>query len=128
MNKRIGKSDLLVLCLLAAGILLAVLLQTPRKNPKAGGYAVITVGDREYARTPLNEYSVIPILDEEGNITNELTVSGGYAKMTAADCPDQLCVHQKRIRLKGETIVCLPNRVVISIEAPEEDTLDAIVR
>ena len=69
MNKRIGKYDLLVLCLLAAGILLAVLLQTPRKNQEAGGYAVITVGDREYARTPLNEYSVIPILDEEASIT-----------------------------------------------------------
>jgi hypothetical protein len=41
--------------------------------------------------------------------------------MTQADCPDKLCVHQKAISATGETIVCLPNKVVVEIAGETED-------
>ena len=46
--------------------------------------------------------------------------------MIDADCPDQLCVKQKKISLKNETIVCLPNKVVIEIEGADSSQLDAV--
>ena len=38
------------------------------------------------------------------------------AYMKEADCPDKLCVHMKKISQVNETIVCLPNQVILTIE------------
>ena len=49
--------------------------------------------------------------------------------MTEADCPDQLCVHQKAVDAAGGTIVCLPNKVVIealSGASFEDSGIDAV--
>ena len=59
--------------------------------------------------------------------TNVLLISGGVATITEADCPDQLCVKQKSISRKGEAIICLPHKLVITIEGegpmPEIDAI-----
>lgn len=69
-------------------------------------------------------------LDEEREIdiggTNRLVIRDGKADMTWADCPDKLCVHQKAIGRDGETIVCLPNKVVAEVHGPDGDGLDAV--
>ena len=49
------------------------------------------------------------------NETNVCEIKNGTVSMTEADCPDQLCVHQREITSAGGTIVCLPNRVVLEI-------------
>ena len=46
--------------------------------------------------------------------------------MTEADCPDQLCVHQRAISKQKQTIVCLPNRVVVEVIGGEDAGLDSI--
>ena len=46
--------------------------------------------------------------------------------MIEADCPDQLCVHQKKISMNHESIICLPNRVVVEIESSENSEYDAV--
>lgn len=58
--------------------------------------------------------------------TNILTIKNGKAKMTDADCPDQLCVHQKAISKDKESIICLPNRVVVTVESEQKNTLDDV--
>ena len=50
-----------------------------------------------------------------------LTIKDGKADMTFADCPNQICVHHEAIMNKGETIVCLPNRVVVEIGGAEDE-------
>jgi len=44
-----------------------------------------------------------------------LVIKDGKADMISAECPDHICVHHAPISHKGETIVCLPNRVVVEI-------------
>lgn len=44
-----------------------------------------------------------------------LVIKDGKAYMLEADCPNQICVHHSAISHKGETIVCLPNRIIIEI-------------
>ena len=41
--------------------------------------------------------------------------------MSDADCPDKLCIHQGRIHKNGQWIICLPNRVAVTIEGAAED-------
>lgn len=48
--------------------------------------------------------------------------------MSAADCPDQICVNSAHINAHGGSIVCLPNKVILKIVSGEsqEDEPDVI--
>ena len=46
--------------------------------------------------------------------------------MLEADCPDQLLLHQKAISKDKESIICLPNRVVVTVESEQKNTLDDV--
>ena len=60
--------------------------------------------------------------------TNILMIKGGKADMIEADCPDQLCVHQKAISRNHESIICLPNQVVAEVESAESSEYDAVAQ
>lgn len=60
--------------------------------------------------------------------TNVLKIRNGSADMTEADCPDKLCVNQKPISKNGESIICLPNKVIVTIESNENSVFDAIAQ
>lgn len=60
--------------------------------------------------------------------TNVLKIRNGSADMTEADCPDKLCVNQKAISKNGESIICLPNKVVVTIESSEDSVFDAVAQ
>ena len=48
--------------------------------------------------------------------------------MEKADCPDQVCVRHSAISRNGESIICLPHEVVVSIEDGESSGADAVVQ
>jgi hypothetical protein len=58
--------------------------------------------------------------------TNLLKIKNGEASMSWADCPDQLCVHQKPVSLNRESIICLPNKVVVEVESSGNREFDAV--
>lgn len=74
--------------------------------------AVVTVDGMERYRCSLFIEREIAIDD-----TNVLIIKDGTADMITADCPDQICVKHEPISRAGETIICLPNKVVVTIEA-----------
>ena len=51
---------------------------------------------------------------------NLLAISGDRVWMEAADCRDQICVHHVPVSAGGESIICLPHRLVVEI-ADEAD-------
>ena len=87
------------------------------------GRVVIRVDDKIYGTYDLSRDQTIRIDD-----SNTLAIKGGQAAMIDADCRDQLCVHQKSISRKNESIICLPNKVIVSIEQGEENDVDAVAQ
>ena len=85
--------------------------------------AVVTIDGEEYGRYSLTEDTDEMILFEDGSY-NELIIRDGYARISAAGCPDQICVNHLGIRYAGESIVCLPNKLVVTIEGGEESEID----
>ena len=85
---------------------------------------VVTIDGEEYARYPLTSDYTEKIGFEDGSY-NILSISGGYAKVTGASCPDQICVKHAKISYSGETIVCLPNRLVVTIDGGQDGSVDA---
>ena len=60
--------------------------------------------------------------------TNTVLVEPGRICVSHADCPDQVCVMQGWISNSVIPIVCLPNRLVIQIEAEnQESVIDGVV-
>lgn len=53
---------------------------------------------------------------------NRIVIKNGEVYVSEAGCPDKICVHHRPVSHKGESIVCLPNRLVIRIEGGAEDT------
>ena len=91
------------------------------KEDSAMGKAVIRDDGEQYGESDLSKDQTIDI---QG--TNTLEILGGKARMSFADCPDKLCVHQKAVSRDGESIICLPNKVVVSIEGGEDREMDAV--
>ena len=116
--------------LLAGGIVLValvMLLVMHVTGETKGDQVQITVNGEIYGTYPLDVDKVIPI-QKDGKTTNLLVIKDGKADVTEADCPDKLCVHQKAISKTNETIVCLPNKVVVQVIGAGESELDSIAR
>ena len=86
------------------------------------GQVIVTVAGELYGHWDLDEQTEIKI-----NETNLLNIEEGLAKVVWADCPDQICVHHRPIHKRGESIICLPNRVVVTVEEAEQEW-DAMTR
>ena len=125
--------------LAAAVLLLAVVSALWFYLPKTGGgdqlTLVITVGGQEQSRTPVTQLPDGPIrIEGRGGYT--LTLSPSYSdlpfspewsvRVADSDCPGQDCVHTGAITRGGQSIVCLPAQVVISLESASSD-VDAVL-
>ncbi|MBQ7362827.1 MAG: NusG domain II-containing protein [Clostridia bacterium] len=47
--------------------------------------------------------------------TNTLVIEDGEVYMKEADCPDGTCIKTGRIKQVGEAIVCLPNKISVTV-------------
>ena len=122
----IRKNDWLLIAVLlvaAAGIYVAT--QYYQKVSTQNAVAVVTVDGVEYGRYPLSEYHTETIRFEDGSY-NRVAIQDGYVSMPEASCPDQICVHHSRISRNKETIICLPDKVVITIENGEDSRIDVL--
>lgn len=61
------------------------------------------------------------ITGENGEQLNRLVVRDGKAYMERATCPDGICVAHRPIFRNSESVVCLPNKVVVTV-IKEDDT------
>jgi hypothetical protein len=65
--------------------------------------------------------------------TNLLIIQGGEAWVEEASCPDGLCKNMGKISQVGQSVICLPNKVVVEILDKEGEVsgtpdVDVIVR
>ncbi len=88
---------------------------------QGGEFVIVTVDGEVYGTYSLQKDKKISIND-----TNVLVIEDGLADMTEGDCPDQICVEHKPVSKNKETIVCLPNKVVVEIVGGKATDMDAV--
>ncbi|MDO4291675.1 MAG: NusG domain II-containing protein [Eubacteriales bacterium] len=116
------RGDLLLVLLIAAAALLFFL---PGHFAKPPVEAVIEQDGKELMRLSLAQERTERINGVLGE--NIVQVADGSVSVTWADCPDQLCVRQGRISSAGQSIVCLPHRLVIYLDDGDgKGGLDAV--
>ena len=121
-NKIIKKQDfVLILILLGIGLALYFIFAI---NATEGVRVAVYVAGERIKDFSLDEDIEYVIETEEG--TNRLKIQDKKAYMIEADCKDKICVSHSVIHKEGETIVCLPHKVVVQIENGEEGEVDGI--
>lgn len=96
------------------------------KNKDEGGYVEVVVDKETKEIFPLDEEKEYTISD--GKHINKIIISDGKVCITEANCPDKLCVKQGRIDKDGQSIICLPNKVVIKIVSDKNNNVDAVAK
>ena len=74
---------------------------------------------------PLEEDKIVIVTWGEDEY-NLLMISDGTAFVSDADCPDKLCVHQKPVSKNHESIICLPNKVIVEVDSSANSEFDAV--
>lgn len=113
---------MIVLCLLALSR--ALYLYAARGG--GGARAEVAVDGEVVALLSLGENMVY---SPPGMRAVRIAVRDGSVGFVASDCPDKVCVHSGFLSLRGQSAVCLPNRVVVRVSAGEAargQTLDSI--
>ncbi len=110
------KNDLLLLAaLICAGLIFALVLFFTRSQ---GGLVIVCVDGKEVYRHDLSVDTVETITGADGG-SNTITVKNGKVAVTEADCPDGLCVNTGYISTSDQSIICLPHKLVVSIEGAD---------
>ncbi|MCR5754593.1 MAG: NusG domain II-containing protein [Acetatifactor sp.] len=119
------KNDIYLICIiLIAAVGLVIFMRIwQRTNDSDSARAVVTIDGQEYGTYPLNKNITEKITQENGEY-NLLQIRDGYVEVLEASCRDKICVNHKHIHYQGETIVCLPNKVVVEIVGGEENDID----
>ncbi|SHI34094.1 NusG domain II-containing protein [Parasporobacterium paucivorans] len=106
------KNDIILLATILAVSFVAFILFNILL-PQQGAYVEIVVKGEVVKSLPLDENTQYMIVSEKGY--NVLDINNREAKITDASCPDKLCMHQKSIKSSDESLICLPNEVVVRV-------------
>ncbi|WP_430612874.1 NusG domain II-containing protein [Enterococcus sp. DIV0876] len=91
--------------------------------------AVLRVDGTEIKRFDLVEgqKSYTYLYEDEDGDYNLLEIDGDRIRIKEANCGDQICVRRGWASKNGETIVCLPHKMVIEIQASDGSETDDLI-
>ena len=92
-----------------------------------GNAVTVTVDGRHFGTYSLSTDRTVEIrTGEDGEELNLLIIRGGKAYVETATCPDGICAAHKPVSREGESIVCLPHLVVITVTTGGEEGPDIV--
>jgi len=124
--RKVTKSERLLIALIVLFSIAAILWNWSgdSKSSKHAGMVAVHQGGKLLENVGLEKDKIIVLPNGEMKIE----VKDSKVRAAWSDCPNQLCVNTGWIKTAGEIIVCVPNKVLIEIEATGFPALDAVVR
>ena len=121
METGLKKKDI-VLVIVILAVAGTCLLLHMLVGEKSADYITIKVNGKVEGIYSLAEDREIKL----NNGSNILKIKNGEADMVWADCPDQLCVKQKAVSKNKESIICLPNKIIVEVDSHQNSQYDAV--
>lgn len=103
------KGDI-ILAVLIFLIAAAVFLNFKTTGQKNGSRVIISENNKTVYQGSLFESDTVTLTG------NTIEIKNGSVLVVSANCKNQICANHKPITKKGESIICLPNKVYIEIE------------
>jgi hypothetical protein len=107
------KSDILFI-VLAALLIAGAFLTFEIVSNNHGRTVVIEEGNEVVGSYPLSEDRTIPVQGPLGIST--VVVEHAEVYMADSPCANKVCIDMGRISERGDSIICLPNRIYITIQ------------
>ena len=127
---KVKKWDVIIISLFVIASFIPALIFTLQAKADTGGYYVeLKVQGELYETRQLTGHTGREEIRIETDLgVNIVEIIDEKVGMYEADCPDKICYSPEYITRPGETIVCLPNRIVIEVkgEKPDADDEDII--
>lgn len=102
------KGDIAVICSVAVAFVLSIILLIPFS--KQGSRVVVKQDNKIVYNESININKTV----DTG--TNTVIIKDGIVYISDATCKNQVCVNTGKISKKGESIICLPNKVIVEIK------------
>ena len=109
------------IALIIIAVIFLVLWLIPKPQ---GGIVTISVNGDIYKEVSLNSDREIQVETEFGK--NTVVIENGEVYISNTNCPNRLCQNDK-ISKGGESIVCLPNRLSVTISKNQKEEIDVII-
>ena len=121
--------DGLVVLLVIVSAVACALAVWNRSNDAGELTAVVTVDGTEAERIPLKDFPDLERTYSGNGYTLRVSLSPEGIRVEEADCPTQDCVHTGTITRAGQSIVCLPARIIIRLEGGivDADAPDVVI-
>lgn len=124
--KYFNKSDAIIYALVLT-LLVTSFFVWGRALGDTGEFAIISINGHEKMRLPLS-VDAEKTVEGFAGLNCTVCIKEGAASVTEADCPDKLCVDHSPISRSGESIVCLPARITVTISSTEAPATDGVSR
>jgi len=124
--KKIRNDLILIFSILALALACFLVFKACAKE---GTTVLITVDGEVYKSLPLDTDTVVEVISgDKGEYKNTVTVKDGRVSVSYANCPDGICESHRSIKHKGESIVCLPHKLVVTVEGGEVSDVDISIK
>ncbi len=118
----IKKSDIILAAvLILVCTLLPFITGSAPKDPGPSSMVVVTKNGKFFESCSLFDERII----DTGS--NRIVIDKGEVCMKYSDCKNRICVRQGAINRPGQTIICIPNRIVVEIKGGDSG-YDAVTR
>ncbi|MBQ4522760.1 MAG: NusG domain II-containing protein [Lachnospiraceae bacterium] len=119
------KQNVVFIIILMVVSLVMLFFLIMEKKRQEGDKVLIYVNGTLMQEVSLDTEDEILIHGNPGD--NVLVIQNGKAYMKEASCDNHVCIQQGEISKNGETIICLPNQILVEVSA-ENQKMDAVVR
>lgn len=119
------RNDILFIAVLLLLCVVAILYLFVFRS--SGNTVKVTFDGKLYGIYSLSQNTTVDITpDKSDHQLNRLVIKDGKAYIETASCPDGICVAHRPVFRDGESIVCLPNRVVVTVITEVDDSPDIV--
>ena len=114
-----------IVALAVIALAAAAALTVWQSRPESGALtAVVSANGQEIDRFAPAELLDAPRAYSYNGVTLTVAADGNGLRVTSSDCPTQDCVRTGTISRGGQSIVCLPARIVIQLTGGAADSND----
>lgn len=123
-NKRL-KNDIILICSVVALTLIILILVTMIN--KTGNEVIIEQNSKQVAVLDINKNQKYNLYNNN-KICNTVVINDGEVYMSYANCKDKICVNHNKISKNNESIICLPNKVIVTVVDSKDGEVDGVAK
>jgi hypothetical protein len=119
-NTKKPSLDFIVVSVILLASLLIILFTLVLRRP--GAFVTVEINGVVSGKYKLSESGTYVL--NEG--TNTLVIEGGKAYLINSHCPDKTCEKTGKVYYVGQSIVCLPNKLSVTVRGEQNGGVDLV--